>query len=80
MGGSNHHLPTTGLPYLYFFVSELRLVGGSNPCEGRLVTLRDGLYGQACDLNTGDSEARVICRQLGCRAANARRVNLQFGE
>ena len=53
----------------------LRLVGGPNRCEGRLVALdSDGEYGQACNFFTGDNEAKVVCRQIGCEAGGARRV------
>ncbi len=55
--------------------SELRLVGGSNSCQGRLVTLINGFYGQACDLNADNNVARVVCRQLGCNPTGAQRVD-----
>ncbi len=53
-----------------FFCVALRLVGGDS-CRGRLEIGSS----QACDLNTGNSEARVICRELGCSATGAQRVN-----
>lgn len=47
----------------------------SNGCYGILVvTLEDDLYDVACDLNTGDKEAMVICRQLGCNTIGAQRL------
>ena len=51
-------------------LAALSLVGGDS-CHGRLVVGSS----QACNLNTGNNEARVICRELGCSAAGAQRVN-----
>lgn len=67
---------------LFFFFSELifldlRLVDGSSRCHGR-VEFRpssSATFGQACDLDAGNSEAQVICRELGCNPTGARRVN-----
>ena len=56
---------------------DLRLVGGSSRCHGR-VEFRPtsfDVFGQACDLNAGNNQAEVICRELGCNPTGARRVN-----
>ena len=54
----------------------LRLTGG-NSCQGRLEIRPPSStqFGQACDLDAGDNEAMVICRQLGCTAEGAERVS-----
>ena len=54
--------------------TELRLVGGSNGCQGRLEikTTFFGIYGQACDNDASDNEAKVICRQLNCESEGAK--------
>ena len=62
--------------YVYVFCEELRLVGG-NSCQGRLEVkiAPSTVFGQACDLNTGNNEAMVICNQLpGCSGVGAQRV------
>ena len=59
------------------FCEELRLVDG-NSCQGRLEIrpATSTVFGQACDLNTGNNEAMAICSQLpGCSATGAQRVD-----
>ncbi|MEJ1277691.1 CD5 antigen-like [Cricetulus griseus] len=45
---------------------ELRLVGGDNPCSGRLEVLHMGTWGSVCDDGWGEKEDQVVCKQLSC--------------
>ena len=43
----------------------LRLVGGTNPAEGRVEICINNAWGTVCDIGFTREEAVVVCRQLG---------------
>lgn len=50
---------------LYMFVGSLRLQGGRSKLDGTVEVYLNGVWGTICSNGWDDSDAAVVCRQLG---------------
>ncbi|XP_061211566.1 scavenger receptor cysteine-rich domain-containing group B protein [Neopsephotus bourkii] len=58
---------------------SIRLVSGTDSCQGRVEIFYRGSWGTVCDDDWGLSDASVVCKQLGCGQALDYKSNAYFG-
>ncbi|XP_029769734.1 scavenger receptor cysteine-rich domain-containing group B protein-like, partial [Terrapene carolina triunguis] len=61
-------------------LAHLRLVNGPSRCAGRVEVLHNQLWGTVCDDFCDLTEARIVCRHLGCGTALSAPRQSRFGQ
>ncbi|XP_042247333.1 scavenger receptor cysteine-rich type 1 protein M130-like [Thunnus maccoyii] len=59
---------------------HVKLVNGSNRCNGRLEVYHDGHWKRVCSSDWGEEEAEVICREINCGTPVIKAEVPYFGE
>ena len=65
---------------MHFIGVAVRLIGGSSYKEGRVEINYNGEWGTVCDDGWDDTDAGVVCRQLGFGSSGISYSSAYFGE
>ena len=74
------YITVTGYLLIYLVDINIRLVGGSSYNEGRVEVNYDGEWGTVCDDGWDDTDAGVVCRQLGFGSSGTAIGSAIFGQ
>ncbi|KAM3603145.1 uncharacterized protein V6R79_017242 [Siganus canaliculatus] len=59
---------------------HLRVINGTNRCNGRLEAYHDGQWKRICESDFGKAESDVVCHELNCGTPAAQSDGVQFGQ
>ena len=65
---------------LYFIGPLIRLIGGNSYNEGRVEVNYNGQWGTVCDDGWDDTDAGVVCKQLGFGSSGTAIGSAGFGQ
>lgn len=65
---------------VYLFAEHVRVVNGSNRCNGRVEVFHNNQWRRVCGSDWGKEEGDVLCREISCGGPAVQAATSDFGE
>lgn len=67
-------------PQHNFYAAQVKVVNGSNQCNGKVEMYHDGAWKRVCNTEWTKKEENLVCAEMNCGVAMTEREDVHFGE